>query len=290
MAGGFGLLALFPERIVVDVEPGSAAEGAGVQVGDLIEAVDGHPVCGDQVVTLPTPTVGGRPAQVRLELRRGRGQDARQLQATLQAADLPSVRAPTARPLSSRVGLLELFGLLTGRGPDAGRYIDAAHAAVGRVATARTCGWVVDLRRNTGGSLPPMLVAAGPVLGNGRAVGYRGRDGATAWFGYQDGAFTAGGRPDRSLAASRPTRLPRPPVAVLTSRLTGSSGEGVAVAFRGRPGARSFGEPTAGVPTGNTQHRLADDAELYLTEGIGIDRTGRSYQARIRPDQPVASS
>jgi hypothetical protein len=114
---------------------------------------------------------------------------------------------------------------------------------------------------------------------------------STVWFGYQDGAFTADGRPDPSLAASLPARLPRPrpPVAVLTSRLTGSAGEGVAMAFRGRPGARSFGEATAGVPTGNTQHRLADGAELYLTEAVGVDRTGRAYQARIRPVQPMAT-
>jgi carboxyl-terminal processing protease len=109
------------------------------------------------------------------------------------------------------------------------RYVDAAHDAIREVATARTCGWVVDVRRNTGGSLPPMLAAVGPILGDGTAVGYHGRDGATTWFGYEDGAVTAGGRPDRSLAAARrPARLgrPRPPVAVLTSRLTGSSGRG----------------------------------------------------------------
>jgi carboxyl-terminal processing protease len=61
------------------------------------------------------------------------------------------------------------------------------------------------------------------------------------------------------------------------------------MAFRGRPGARSFGEPTAGVPTGNGRHRLSDRAELHLTEAIGVDRTGRGYQTRIGPDQPVAT-
>jgi carboxyl-terminal processing protease len=150
---------------------------------------------------------------------------------------------------------------------------------------------VVDLRRDTGGSMPPMLVAVGPVLGHGRAVGYRDRNGATAWYGYTDGALALDGRPEWSLAASRPARLPRPspPVAVLTSRLTASAGEAVVMAFRGRPGARSFGEPTAGVPTGNAQHRLADGAELHLTEGIGVDRAGRAHETRIRPDQPVAT-
>ena len=56
-----------------------------------------------------------------------------------------------------------------------------------------------------------------------------------------------------------------------------------------RPGARSFGEPTAGVPTGNSPHRLTDGAELHLTEAVGVDRTGRSHQTRIKPDQPVAT-
>ena len=85
----------------------------------------------------------------------------------------------------------------------------------------------------------------------------------------------------------RPPRLhrSRPPVAVLTSRLTGSSGEGVVMAFRGRPDSRSFGEPTAGVPTGNAPYPLSDRAELHLTEGIGVDRTGATYQARIQPDR-----
>lgn len=103
---GFGLVALFPERIVVDVEPGSGAEQAGVRVGDRIQAVDGRPPRGDQVVTFPAPTARGRPARVLLELRRGRGRGAQQLQVRVEAAELPSVRVPTARPLSARMGLL----------------------------------------------------------------------------------------------------------------------------------------------------------------------------------------
>jgi C-terminal processing protease CtpA/Prc len=247
-------------------------------------------------VKLPAPTADGRPARALLALRRGSGDRSRRLEVTVQASPPPAVRALAARRLSDRISLLELFGVLATAGPNAARYTaarytDGAHEAIRRVATTRTCGWVVDLRRDTGGSLPPMLAAVGPVLGDGTAVGYRGADGATTWYGYKDGAFTTGGQPDRSLAASRPARLPHPlsPVAVLTSRLTASSGEGIVMAFRGRSGARSFGEPTAGVPTGNNQHRLSDGAELYLTGAIGVDRTGHGYRTRVRPDQPVAT-
>ena len=287
----FGLTALFPERVVVDLEPGGGAERAGVRVGDVVESVDGGPVQGEGTVRLPAPMAGGQPARTVLVLRRGRGGQARQLRVTIEAAGVAAVRPPRVRRLSATLDTIELFGVATAEGRESIRYLEEAHDGIRRVAGRRTCGWVVDLRRDPGGSVPPMLVAVGPVLGEGRAVGYRGRSGAITWYGYTDGAISLDGRPERSLAASRPARLPRPspPVAVLTSRLTASAGEAVVMAFRGRPGARSFGEPTAGVPTGNAEHRLADGARLYLTEAIGVDRTGREHETRIRPDQPVAS-
>jgi carboxyl-terminal processing protease len=259
----FGLTALFPERVVVDVEPGGGAERAGARVGDVVESVDGRPVQGDGTVRLPAPMAGGRPARTVLGLRRGRWDQARQRQVAIEAAGASAVRPPTVRRLSGGVAALELFGISTAEGREAFRYLEAAHDGIRRLASRRTCGWVVDLRRDRGGSVPPMLVAVGPMLGDGRAVGYRDKNGATTWYGYADGAVFLDSQPQWSLAASRPAQLPRPapPVAVLTSRLTASAGVAVVMAFRGRPRARSFGEATAGVPTGNAQHRLADGAD-----------------------------
>ena len=187
---------------------------------------------------------------------------------------------------------LELFGVINALGPSASRYVEPAHHAIREAATARTCGWVVDLRRNTGGSLPPMLAAVGPILGDGDAVGYRTRDGTITWFGYRNGVLTADGRPDRSLAAARrPARLgrPRPPVAVLTSRLTGSAGEGLVMAFRGRPGSTQLRRAHGRCPDREQPASALDGAELHLTEAVGVDRTGRSYHAQIKPDQPIAT-
>jgi carboxyl-terminal processing protease len=235
----FGLTALFPERVVVDVEPGGGAERAGVRVGDVVQSVDGRPAQGDRTVSLPSPTDGGRPARTVLALRRGRGDRARQLQVTVEPAGVSEVRPPTVRRLSAGVGALELFGVASAEGREGLRYIEAAHDGIRRIAGRRTCGWVVDLRRDPGGSAPPMLLAAGPVLGDGKAVGYRDRSGVTLWYSYRDGALilAVSGQPPWSLAAPRPARLarPSPPVAVLTSRLTASAGEAVVMAFRGRP-------------------------------------------------------
>jgi carboxyl-terminal processing protease len=282
----FGMLALFPERVVIDVAPGGGAERAGVRVGDIVLAVDGRPPQGKEVLDLPMPDTGGGSARVRLDLRRSHGTVHR----TVEAADLPAVRPPTAKRLSAAVNLLELFAVVGTTGdPESSRYVRSAYDAIRGVSTATTCGWVVDLRRNTGGSLPPMLQAVGPILGDGKAVGYRDRNGPTQWFAIENG--TLAGMGPAVAVTGRPPRLhqPRPPVAVLTSRLTGSSGEGVAMAFRVRPDSRSLGEPTAGVPTGNAPYPLSDRAELHLTEGIGVDRTGATYQARIQPDRPVAT-
>jgi C-terminal processing protease CtpA/Prc len=74
---------------------------------------------------------------------------------------------------------------------------------------------------------------------------------------------------------------------VLTGRQTRSAGEAVTVAFRGRPNTRSFGEPTAGVPTGNAAYRLSDGARLILTGAKDADRTGRTYDEPIPPEEEV---
>ncbi|GAA2327446.1 hypothetical protein [Streptomyces cuspidosporus] len=57
------------------------------------------------------------------------------------------------------------------------------------------------------------------------------------------------------------------------------------MAFRGRPATRSFGTRTWGNPTGNNPHRLSDGAKLLLTEMKDADRTGRTYDGPIPPDE-----
>ena len=121
-------------------------------------------------------------------------------------------------------------------------------------------------------------------------VSYVGADGSpdTTWS-YRDGTVSGNGQ--RVARTVHPVRVRRRrPVAVLTSRLTASSGEAMVLAFRGRPGARSFGEPTLGVPTGNALHHLADGALLVLTETAGADQRGRAWDKPIPPDVHVRAT
>jgi C-terminal processing protease CtpA/Prc len=77
------------------------------------------------------------------------------------------------------------------------------------------------------------------------------------------------------------------PVAVITGFYTMSSGEAVAIAFRGRPNTRSFGEPTAGKSTANQGERLSDGSMLLVTAALMADRNGMLYGIPIQPDERV---
>ncbi len=77
------------------------------------------------------------------------------------------------------------------------------------------------------------------------------------------------------------------PIAVLTGPMTGSSGEAMVVAFRGRTNTRSFGQPTSGASSGNLGFQLSDGAAIALTISLFADRDGRVYGGRIEPDTLV---
>ncbi|WTT98070.1 S41 family peptidase [Streptomyces sp. NBC_00076] len=153
----------------------------------------------------------------------------------------------------------------------------------------RACGWVVDLRRNGGGNMWPMLAVVGPILGDGEVGMFVDADGKKSVWTIEDGGPRYAGS-SAGWGGGEPVGNADAPVAVLTGGMTASAGEAVVVAFRGRPDTRFFGERTAGVPTGNEAHRLSDGAILNLTEVKDADRSGRTYEAPIPPDEEIVSA
>jgi carboxyl-terminal processing protease len=160
------------------------------------------------------------------------------------------------------------------------RYVVTGGRALRRLPSGSS--WVVDLRGNGGGSMWPMLAVAAPLLGGDGVLGafVDRQDRRTAWW--LRGSRVGAGR-GRAQARSRGPRRRDGPVAVLTDGRTASSGEAVAVAFRGRPGARSYGATTYGFSTGNESVRLPDGALLHLTTSRFADRTG-AVHGRPRPE------
>jgi carboxyl-terminal processing protease len=154
---------------------------------------------------------------------------------------------------------------------------------------ASVCGWIVDLRQNSGGNLWPMLAGLGPLLGDGELAASVYPDGRRIAVWYRDGQ--AGFGDYTQLRVRAPYRLRSPAhAAVLVGGGTASSAEVLAVAFRGRPGTRSFGAPTRGLSAGNRTFPLADGASLVLTVAATSDAAGRVLEGPFVPDELVAGS
>ncbi len=149
-------------------------------------------------------------------------------------------------------------------------------------------GWIVDLRGNVGGNCWPMLAGISSVLGEGRVGSWKSSQNDSPW-GVHDGRSWQT-EPDNVITeVDRPVTLEEstPWVAVLTDGSTASSGEVITVAFRGRPRCRSFGTPTAGQSTANSDFPLRDGSMLFVTTAVYADRNSVSYGKEIEPDEVI---
>lgn len=165
-----------------------------------------------------------------------------------------------------------------------------------KAAAPVSCGYVVDLRGNSGGNVWPMLAGLSPLLGNmpiGREID---REGIRSDYArLEDGAaiVNEGEDKDARLAAVADWQplpaLQSAPVAVLIDDFTASSGEGVAVAFKGRPHTRFFGQKSYGVASSNQGFVVGEQANVVITTAMMADRNGRIYPDGIAPDVPVAA-
>lgn len=136
-------------------------------------------------------------------------------------------------------------------------------------------GVVIDLRDNTGGNMYPMIAAVHRFIGDDDLLRFRTRK-RTQWIELPFVLQAAG--------ISRMTRI-ECPVAILINEWTASSGEALLLCFRGLDYAKSFGSPTAGYASANQPFPLPDGAQLVLTTGCDVARTGEVFcDDPIEPD------
>lgn len=162
-----------------------------------------------------------------------------------------------------------------GTEPTAARaYALSMFLAEEKVAGSARCGWIVDLRTNGGGNMYPMLNGLEPFLGK-------------QTLGFFVTSSTKVGWPSKLPVSPPQLLMPLGSawVAVITGPRTASSGEIVAIAFRGRSHTRSFGQPTAGLTTANRGFQLSDGSSIALAVSVDADRTGRVYGGKLEPDE-----
>ena len=136
-------------------------------------------------------------------------------------------------------------------------------------------GVIVDLRRNHGGNLYPMIAAVSPLLPDGVILSFKSRKGTspvTLDYVLRSQGLAPAGKFADSV-----------PVAILTDEWTASSGEATLLCFRGLDNVRTFGVPTAGYASGNVPYPLLDGYRLVITTSCDKARTDEVFC-----DDPIA--
>ncbi|WP_019987480.1 S41 family peptidase [Rudanella lutea] len=200
---------------------------------------------------------------------------------------------PAATPFTfaePNIGYVKVDGF-SGSSQEGISFAQAIQNEIARQDDKNLKGWIVDLRRNTGGNMYPMIAGLGPLLGEGVCGGFFDIDDKlTGSFSYRQG----GALLNQTVLAQveRPYQLSKsnPKVAVLISGATASSGEAAAIAFSGRPNTRFLGSATCGISTGNQMYTLPFYGYTLnlFTVRIG-DRTGKVYGKELIPDELVST-
>ena len=142
-------------------------------------------------------------------------------------------------------------------------------------------GVVLDLRGNTGGDMGPMATAVSSLLPDGELVYYHYRS-YDVPVTLKNGVVSNAGTGGKSLYPEEKLNVP---VAILTDDMTASSGEALALCFRGLERTRTFGAPTAGYTSVNMLYNMYDGAQMYLTVAFDKARTGEIFkETPIEPD------
>jgi len=145
--------------------------------------------------------------------------------------------------------------------------------------------WIIDLRYNGGGNVNPMMAGTAPLIGEGFVGGSVDASGDIyTSYEIRQGQFFNGDRPvaptkDEIVISSEAK------VVVLLSRYTVSSGEMLAIAFKGRDNTLFIGEPSGGYVTGNGWNQIDDEYILNISNSIFIDRNKNVYKERVGVDE-----
>lgn len=195
-----------------------------------------------------------------------------------------------SKSINSDIGYLAIPYFSSGNQIAIDSFADEVHQAIRELDNSKVRGWIVDLRYNYGGNCWPMIAGIGPLIGNGVCGFFNYSNGRIEIWKYNNGKSILGEIVHATVSNAYQQIVENTPVAVLIGSQTASSGEAVAVAFKGRKNSRFFGQPTRGLTTSNEMFVLSDGGKLFLTSAVFADRTEKQYGGHIQPDEYVEST
>ena len=240
---------------IVAFTPNSAAQEAGLRVGDLIREVNGTSLRGLDLGRMNSLVWG--PANTRVQLRVAR-KDAPDCTVSVarKQTRIPTTLAGVLKP---GVGGIKVFSLLEGAVVD-------VETALNQFKEQGCQHLILDLRGNTGGSLEVAERVAGLFLPNGSPLSQGARNGTHV-----------------SRSGCEPVW--DGPMVVIVDERTMSGGELIAAVLKDNGRAMVIGETTAGKGSVQTAYRLFDDCGIQITTATLSGPNGQTFNnCGVEPD------
>ncbi len=182
--------------------------------------------------------------------------------------------------LDNHTGYVRIVGLPMG---DNEKMASEIQSAVCQLIADGAKDWIVDLRYNGGGNMHPMAEGIATIIGNGKVGGSKGlnTDQNSIWR-IEDNDFYYD---DYSIALKEDCQVTaNPKIAVLTSLYTASSGEALAVIFKGREDTKFFGQKTFGLITVTDWNMINDSTAMTISVSYYKDRNEVVYDKYVDVD------
>jgi carboxyl-terminal processing protease len=253
-----------PYPIIDELQPGSPAAVAGIQVDDRVVAIDGTPTAAagkelKEAGAWEAKLRGPSGTRVTLSILRTGWKDPRGF--TLVRAQVKQ-QSVSWKVLEPRIGYLQITRFVEATGAD-------VTAALAELRKKNALGvLVLDLRDDPGGIVDQAILVADQFLDSGTIVTIRGRKGSVeTQSAHKGGAATA------------------VPIIALVDQGTASASEILAAALRDHGRAKLIGLPTYGKGTVQTFYDLDDGAGLKLTTARYLTPNGNFLESKgLTPD------
>jgi carboxyl-terminal processing protease len=246
---------------VIRESPASKAE---VEPGDLIVAVNGHSIAGENAEVSTAQIKGPAGSKVRITVLRPSTGARRELSLEREELRIPLVRGELDRAGGAPVAYVALGGFPSGAHGE-------LRAKIEKLYKRGAKGTVLDLRGNGGGLLTEAVLVSSLFQEKGTVVITEGR--------------AQGRRVYRAVGDA----LPRHPMVVLVNRDTASAAEIVTAALKENDLATVVGTPTFGKGVFQEVIDLPNGGALDLTVGEYLTSDGTSIAKRgVLPDVRAA--
>jgi carboxyl-terminal processing protease len=245
---------------VATVFDDSPAKEAGIAQGDLITAVDGQSIAGEDS-ELATAKIKGKPGtEVTLTVNPATGNGERQVTLTRRQLRVPAVEGSLKRVNGIPIAYVRLLGFSSGAHAELRQEIE-------RLDDSGAKGLVLDLRGNGGGLLTEAVLTSSIFVEDGVIVTTNART-------QGDETFEAVG-----------DALPERPIVVLINHDTASASEILTAALSQAGLAEVVGQRSYGKGTFQEVIPLENGGALDLTIGEYLTRDGTSINGTgIEPD------